>query len=720
MTVRDTKALAPAGFGSLEKLGDLVGQSKVEIEQYELTDMATFSRTDTTRWLEYGAGDPLVCLEYTTAFFGEGRKVPHTLASASARAVREVVIDTLGITATLDRTRAQQFKAVFAGERPLEERVETTEDGMGFRTVKGWTALDGDAETFQNSSANAFRGGLNQCTEVGFFDELTRDFDLKGAYLAAAALVRDVDFLHDDGVIEQTITKRLLTLDDVPEWQTPFVGYVCWEFPTDVKFPTLPGNVHDSTVYVRTALNRRKARAKARANGRADRWELGEGTWAMGPEIRAALLMGAEVWCQIGHRGRVLEVEGKPSRCLAVGVKSFVAGRAVAAGRYGPKSLPALALKEGGNSIYGKTAQDVSPSRSWDAWRQKHVETGGSSITSPYHAAMITSFVRTLLLMAQNELHSMGRKVVSVTTDGMISDASLDEVEGLHLDGLNLLFASAREELSGDPTVWEVKHEQRWLYNLTTRGNISIEPDGVTAQNSYRSPDGMDKRSVEGREHFARLVLGRTGTVASKAKVPTSFAGMTRTPLEERLDFAMTERTTNLRMDFDLKRRPLLDAMTNDVVPFDGVIYDVAHFDSAPWESLDDCRRAKATARASRCLRTVEHWKAWDLRYRNSSASLRIDDMGAAIVRSIVKGHRTGLWVVPNLDHGTVEDKLAWLSRWGFTSSAPTKSWWRNMGRADRTGEGYLLPIDDLEPYLSRMVSMAVGKSPARSERFKK
>lgn len=212
MVVRDTKALAPAGFGSLEALGDLVGQPKVEITKEELTDMAAFSRADTARWLEYGAGDPLVCLEYTTAFFGDGKKVPHTLASASARAVREVVIDKLRILPSPDRTRTEQLKAIFAGERPLEERIEATEDGMGFRTVEGWTSLDGDAVVFQNASANAFRGGLNQCTEVGgVVGSVTCDFDLKGAYLAAAAMVRDVDLLHDDGVVEETVSKRMLT-----------------------------------------------------------------------------------------------------------------------------------------------------------------------------------------------------------------------------------------------------------------------------------------------------------------------------------------------------------------------------------------------------------------------------------------------------------------------------------------------------------------------------
>lgn len=721
VTVRDTKALAPAGFGSLDALGELVDQPKVKVSLAEKTDMASFSRADTARWLEYGAGDPLVCLEYCTAFFGEGRKVPHTLASAAARVVKETVVGYLEL-GSANMSVNEEFKAVYVGERPLDVKLELTEDGMGFRTIKGWTALDGDAEVFQNACANAYRGGLNACSEVGFLGTHTRDFDLNGAYLAGAALVRDVDFLHDDGVVAQTITKRLLTLDDVPQWQTPFVGFVCWQFPDDVKFPTLPTTVGDSTVYVRSALTRRQARAKARAAGRQDRWELGRGTWAMGPEVRAALLLGAEVWCQVGYRAHELMRDGgrgpAPSRCLAAGVSAFVRGRTQAARLFGKGSLVELALKEGGNSVYGKTAQDVTPSKSWDAFKQRHVETGGSAITSPYHAAMTTSLVRTMLLMAQNELHRMGRKVVSVTTDGMITDASVDEVAGLDLGGLNGLFAQARQALTGDPTVWEVKHEQTWLYNFSTRGNISVQDGGVVAQNSFRNPKG--KTSIQAREHFARLVLGRTGTIASTAKVPTSFPDLTRTPLEQRKDFTMSDRTTNLRMDFDLKRRPLLDQMVCDLVPLGNDVFEVAHFDTEPWEDEDQCRHAKQVARTVKCLRTVEEWKRWDLKMRNSTSILRIDDAGAAVLRSIVKGHRSGLWEVPNLTTGTVAERLAWLDSWGFVADPLTKSWWRNMGRADRTGKGYLLPVDDLAPYLDRMLSMPLGQSPTGADRFVK
>ena len=77
--------------------------------------------------------------------------------------------------------------------------------------------------------------------------------------------------------------------------------------------------VGQSTVYVRAALNRRKARAKARAAGKDTKWELGSGTWAMGPEIRAALLLVAEVWCQIGHRGRVRAREAQEWRAATLG-----------------------------------------------------------------------------------------------------------------------------------------------------------------------------------------------------------------------------------------------------------------------------------------------------------------------------------------------------------------------------------------------------------------
>lgn len=106
-------------------------------------------------------------------------------------------------------------------------------------------------------------------------------------------------------------------------------------------------------------------------------------------------------------------------------------------------------------------------------------------MTSPYHAIMITSLVRAMLLAVMNNLRG---RVYSVTTDGCIADVDGDVIEAMDFHGLSELFQDARTALVGDSTVWEVKHSQTDLVNVTTRGNSSMQEEGVLAKDGLKAP----------------------------------------------------------------------------------------------------------------------------------------------------------------------------------------------------------------------------------------
>ena len=114
---------------------------------------------------------------------------------------------------------------------------------------------------------------------------------------------------------------------------------------------------------------------------------------------------------------------------------------------------------------------------------------GGSAITSPYHAATATSIVRAQLIATMNQISERGGQVYSVTTDGFITDMTTDEVNDLDLYGLSNHLREARTALTGDPTVWEAKHEQDDLVNFTTRGNVSLSRWRVCPQRT-QAPGG--------------------------------------------------------------------------------------------------------------------------------------------------------------------------------------------------------------------------------------
>ena len=148
-------------------------------------------------------------------------------------------------------------------------------------------------------------------------------------------------------------------------------------------------------------------------------------------------------------------------------VRQMVEDRATSKRLWGKGSLAEQAIKVATNSCYGKLAQDVAERQGWNAWAEEMESIGGSAVTSPYHAAMITSLVRALLLGMANEI-----SMISTTTDGFITPEP--DVEGFDCFGNAEVFRASREALVGDPEVWEVKHQQDDLVNLTTRGNVSL------------------------------------------------------------------------------------------------------------------------------------------------------------------------------------------------------------------------------------------------------
>ena len=167
--------------------------------------------------------------------------------------------------------------------------------------------------------------------ELGLFARVTSDFDLQSCYPTSSSTIWDVDYQHPDGVILKTVNNADLTLSDFKSPLTPFLGFVSFEFPSTVAFPSLPVPVEGSMVYPLTSGGAR-------------------GVWATGPEVWFALTLGANVTCQIGHFGRVLTDEhGEPSRLLRGAYKQLLDGRARAKSEFGAKSFEQNVL--GGSSV---------------------------------------------------------------------------------------------------------------------------------------------------------------------------------------------------------------------------------------------------------------------------------------------------------------------------------------------------------------------------------
>lgn len=695
--VRDCMGQSAPGQKALGVLGQVCGVPKLRVGD-SIEDMTRMRRERLAEFLDYGVNDAVIVVEYLTALWGVNAVPPVTLSGGGARALRDGIKRYWGI----DGAGNSEFMARFQGLVRVNDGETTDDDGLSYYTQRSLTPVDGDANQVHSSCMGGFHGGLNVCLRVGSIPGLTYDHDIQSAYPSAMAAIVDVDF--ENGCIEEVVKDRDLTLDDFPLGiVTPLVAYASWEFPEGVE-PCLPVKVGQSIIYPRTS----KGVGAAQGEGMEGVGFGGfEGAWVCGPELALALSLGARVTVQIGYRLRVLMHNGAPSRSMRAAVRQMVADRAEAKRVWGKGSLVEQMIKVATNSCYGKLAQDVAERSGWNAWAEEMESIGGSSVTSPYHAAMITSLVRALLLGMVNQVD-----LISVTTDGFITTE--DDVEAFDCFGASAVFRDARDALVGDPTVWEVKHFQDDLVNLTTRGNVSCQLDGVlTRGNVSTRLDGVLARaglktpgelrpgfdaddaergrlSLAERLWFRDLAVSRTGKIRNPYTSFPSFRELSRST--DRVDFGPVDRAPEVSLDFDMKRRPLMETLRVDVV--DG--HELAGFDTAPWDNVSDYLRAREIARhiaamrpgttgldrPTGCLRTEEEWRTWQRRYE-ASAGRRVRTAGSALLSELVAAHKAGLVSLPVLAARVpIEQKIAWLSSLGYGEFS--RAQWDHMSKRDR------------------------------------
>ncbi|WP_187393196.1 hypothetical protein [Arthrobacter echini] len=693
VTVRDTMGQTPAGKKSLTVIGPACDNPKLEVPDGWISNMTGYRAAHLGDFLEYGINDAVIVVEYLARLWGDGVIPPITLSGGAAASLVSSGLDYFGVRSP------KYFRLTFAGI-VQDDGVEVVDedDQLSFYGKRFRRPVDGAADQLMSAFAKAYHGGLNACSAPGYYPHPTVDIDAQNAYPTAMALVHDLDW--EAGVIDAVVNKRPLTLADVPEPITPIVAFVSFIFPPGVAFPTLPIVADNTLIYPQTS-------------------EGTAGTWACGPELWLALTLGAEVFCQIGYTAVTLtRPDGTPSRVLRYGVKQLIDDRNTAKHLFGDKSIEEQTLKTAASSVYGKTAQDVAEQRAWNAHEQQMDSVGGSAITSPYHAATSTSLVRAQLLATMNQITERSGHVYSVTTDGFITGMPLDDVNDLDLYGLAEHLREARTALTGNPAVWEAKHTQDDLVNFTTRGNVSLSPGGVCAHNGIKRPAGIEEDSPEDREHLLTLVITRTGRVDNEYKRFPSFSDLSRK--DNRKDFLPSWVIAPRSMDFDLKRRPVMSSMTAELVPLpDGSRHEMATFTTEPWDTVEESLRAREIARemskAGGCLRTVDEWRAWHLKYTHGKGR-RIVTPQRAVLLSIVMAHRQRIVSIPALTDrsSTIADKIAWLATWGL--GTVSEGDWKNARRPERISQ--MLPLDSLDPYLHRMLAMPVGITPGDADRL--
>ena len=714
LSLRDTMCQAPVGKKRLADLGDIVGVPKVFLPADVKDDMKSVITCNPALYANYASQDAVVTVLYAAGLYGYNRNFPVTATSAGARVMKTTIYEYLGCESEDD------FDMIYRGIQTVDMNTLKLHDRPGYLVATQKMPVNDKANSVQYYASQAYHGGYNSCSDVGYYPEWTYDYDLQNAYPTAMCMVGDIDWQNP---IKSTITNRLLTLQD---WWVagsifnplmPMVAYVRFEFPEDVQFPCIPVNVRGIPLFPRTSAGAN--------NGN------GDFVYACGPELYLAVKLGAKVFCETGYvLNPLMRTDGlniTESKSLSVAVKQLVLDRKAAKRDHGKGSLEELFLKLLVNAGYGKVAQNVIQKEKWSAMTDDMQALGESVITNPVSACMITSIVRAELLAAENQIAQAGYMACSVTTDGFISSAPEDFLKGLDLFGLRPWMEQARLFLTdgASPELWEAKHKQDDLVNFTTRGNVSLRCkardgfDGVCAHNSTKSPFPSD--SYEDRKWLMTQVLSRTGSVDWTCDEWTVYKDIVHGE-----DFTTSPTVHHIRMDFDCKRKPVRESIHDTHPAIDGVEYTIANFTTRPYETVaeyrlyrekrDLCTLAKNKGKQTvvSCLRTASDWNTFFLKLDTNACGAIVTDLEWSKVTSVVMGFRAGRWNIPGLNSGTVQQKCDFINRHNKSGKPYTATDWKNARRPER--QKNMLPDEITVDLLKEMQSDKINADGTESE----
>lgn len=276
-------------------------------------------------------------------------------------------------------------------------------------------------------------------------------------------------------------------------------------------------------------------------------------------------------------------------------------------------------IKLVGNGLFGKTGQGLREKRVFDAGQMKSVELEESSITNELFFSFVMGFIRALMAELMNSIPPH-RRVISVTTDGFLTDATLDQVD--QTGPIATRFKAATEQVAPGQPILEMKHRVKQVLSARIRAQFTgmVDPDPglpegkriVLAKGNVTPditlPEGdISKAQIKALQNAYMVDLYLNRTSDSKT-IMRPFISIRQQWVGD-LDVFRVERPVRLGLEFDMKRKAVDPRMEG--------IGDREHiaFDTVPWESVseaEEVRAAFAGFRRQRCLKTLEDWHHWE------------------------------------------------------------------------------------------------------------
>ena len=261
------------------------------------------------------------------------------------------------------------------------------------------------------------------------------------------------------------------------------------------------------------------------------------------------------------------------------------------------------------------------------------------------------------------------------------------------------LLYEARNWLVGEHChVLEIKHAQDFLVNPTTRCNTGFGYDGYEGVNAHGGYiTGEIKDSFEDGLAMFREVTGRTGRLKYKV---TEFMNAKKIS-RKNLDFCTYEAERNIRMDFDMKRKPVKESFQKVQGVYLEIPYKYMNFETVPFETIAEYEKYRKTNSTFQCLRTQQEWNLFWLKLSDKETGKvrQLGDLEWTKLFSVVMGHRLGMWHSEELEKcPTIKDKLAFINAHNHSNRMFTIDNWKDCRKEQRKSQ--MLPREMLEDVL--------------------
>lgn len=664
--IRDTMLLAPASSKSLADIGKMYGDDfkKIDLKKYR-GKMKLLALEKPDLFKEYAMRDALITLKHMIMMeeFNEGLNktgVPLTLSSLSkAYVLKEWV--------SQEYNGYQMLNGYSFGK--IKELV--TPKGLST------TGLIGYALNYYISS---YRGGRNESFMYGV-DKGRKwiDYDLSGAYPTAMAFLGNPDYRRIRKIDEAWL--KGAHFSDLINSFT--VLHVSFEYPESVKYPSLPCQVDkDISIY--------PLKGETTITGL-------DYVLAVEQGCRIKLKNGYNIpfsdWTSIDKKDNekrkkdlavykdeksfnkgfeeTLSKTGKPFNKV---VKELVNKRK----EYPKGTFNNLMYKTIANSIYGLTAQGLSGKSKFDIKSGGSKTLEGGELTNPLVAGYVTSFVRAVIGECLHNINESKGSVVSVTTDGFITD--IDNLECFLLSkkfkkSLFLrMFLALRRYITDKPdeTCIEVKNVEGFegdseneeaevgLISWTTRGQLGFS-SGIKACTGFQSK-GLSKERLTN----ALITVMKSGDLSDHEYIQNSLRSAKDIYLKGG-HATKVYRDQSFKMVFDNKRQIVKNVKktfeVSTVSEASAVLLNNENsdastvlFDSKPWENVEECKEVRS-------LIQLLYTKDYNRLLTKSSSKRYKTDLETA-VRTFIKGLfiNEGLFGVKNTDIGNYNEIVKFIN----------------------------------------------------------